>query len=1209
MLSQSVWDSSETDLIITSSPVTNLAARKGASLCLTEIWVHGDPAFARGKRIPLVGAATLSGRWEVQASDRLAIELESPDDVGAIDCFVKNEEGEEVGFVHLDLAAIRVLASGHIETELESIPSTDSEATSGSTTNELLKQIIGRHICVESAWSSKNKGSVDTSGSKRKRRIAGDPLIAEDVLVLDHIVISGEISSERIQEAELAKLKSLGLTLIRQFHRTRVGQYLTEAISTLQKAVQLAPRGHVDLPPTLSQLGILYTDSFERTGNISDIDQAISAGQKGVALTPNGSRYLPARLSSLGSSFLKRYERTGKPSDIEEAIAKQRKALALLPRGHDLESSILNNHGNSLVLCSGSGGDPSSKLDEGILALRKAVEMTPDVHPELPMWLSNLGSALRYRFLQTGNPVDITEAISAQQRAIALTPEGHSSLPTLLHNLGTSSSCRFDRTGQLTDINEGIETQRKAIELIPKGHSDLPLRLADFALSYKNRFFISGNPSDLDNAIAKLQQAINLMPPGHTGLTTMLHNLGQCFSRRFDHNKSAADIAEAISTQREVVKLTLKEDPRLPGRLTNLAMSLLQRSHWSRDISGIDEAISLQREAMKHTPEGHVSLPNLHENLAILYKARYSLTGTTGDLKMIMSQYKASACHPLGHPRKKLEGAKSWARFLHQVDPKSPDIILAFDTALGLVAVIAGLEQTVQGRYNLLQNASGLALEAAAVACVRAKPDKALEWLEQGRCLVWGQLNHLRTPLDDLREHDEALAQNVEEVSKRLDYAGASRGLSQSEMSIPEKLALETEALDHLNLARQWEELLETVRGIPRFRTFLMPSPCLDLLEHLPDAKLGYVVVINVDTRRCDAIVLRAGWGRPFHIPLPNFSFETAKKYRDVLRDHLRSRNLLVRGGEDATNMKRGIRPYLGGKDGEDPRLRISKMKPSSRKLPRRIWWCPTGPLSFLPLHAAGIYARGASSESVLDYVVSSYTPSVTALTDRVKKHGSINRTAAGLFLTSQPNPNVRGYSPIPGTTKEVQSIYAMVMESKGRAVLREGDELTVNECLEHMKNFSSIHLACHGSQNANMPLQSRFIFHAGPLELSTILKSNLTNADLAFLSACQTSAGEETLPDEAVHLAAGMLAAGYQRVVASMSSIGDKPAQQVAHDFYKYLLSRRREDGFTTGHNFDGTLSAYALHHSIRELRGRLEGPDSDDSLLTWVPFVHFGY
>jgi CHAT domain-containing protein len=49
-----------------------------------------------------------------------------------------------------------------------------------------------------------------------------------------------------------------------------------------------------------------------------------------------------------------------------------------------------------------------------------------------------------------------------------------------------------------------------------------------------------------------------------------------------------------------------------------------------------------------------------------------------------------------------------------------------------------------------------------------------------------------------------------------------------------------------------------------------------------------------------------------------------------------------------------------------------------------------------------------------------------------------------------------------------------------------------------------------------------------GHLEVLEIMKQKIPNADLAFLSACQTSTGDEKLPDEAVHLAAGMLAAGY---------------------------------------------------------------------------------
>ncbi|KAJ3530303.1 hypothetical protein NMY22_g8630 [Coprinellus aureogranulatus] len=110
----------------------------------------------------------------------------------------------------------------------------------------------------------------------------------------------------------------------------------------------------------------------------------------------------------------------------------------------------------------------------------------------------------------------------------------------------------------------------------------------------------------------------------------------------------------------------------------------------------------------------------------------------------------------------------------------------------------------------------------------------------------------------------------------------------------------------------------------------------------------------------------------------------------------------------------------------------------------------------------------------------------------------------------------------------------------------------------------------------------------------------------LAFLSACKTSVGEEKLPDEAVHLAAGMLAAGYRRVIATMWSINDKHATKVAQSFYQYLWDHPT-DALRDG-GFDGTLSAYALHHATQELRWELGG-DSDDSILAWAPFIHYGY
>lgn len=237
-----------------------------------------------------------------------------------------------------------------------------------------------------------------------------------------------------------------------------------------------------------------------------------------------------------------------------------------------------------------------------------------------------------------------------------------------------------------------------------------------------------------------------------------------------------------------------------------------------------------------------------------------------------------------------------------------------------------------------------------------------------------------------------------------------------------------------------------------------------------------------------------------------------------------------------------------------------------------------------------------------MDYAVSSYTPSVTALIDRVKSQSPVDEKASGLFLTSQPN--APGASSIPGTTREVQTIYECAVSNSVRVLKLEGDVVTVEGCLDNMETYSSIHLACHASQNAAEPLQSRFWFHEGSLSLSTITERNLQNADLAFLSACQTSTGEPKLSDEAVHLAAGMLAAGYRRVVSTMWAIGDRHAPEVAKDFYQYLWRRREEKD---GGGFDGAMSAYALHHSISQLKARLD--NTEQSLLAWVPYVHFGY
>jgi CHAT domain-containing protein len=84
-------------------------------------------------------------------------------------------------------------------------------------------------------------------------------------------------------------------------------------------------------------------------------------------------------------------------------------------------------------------------------------------------------------------------------------------------------------------------------------------------------------------------------------------------------------------------------------------------------------------------------------------------------------------------------------------------------------------------------------------------------------------------------------------------------------------------------------------------------------------------------------------------------------------------------------------------------------------------------------------------------------------------------------------------------------------------------------------------------------------------------------------------------LSDEAVHIAGGMMLAGYRGVMATMWSIEDDLAPEVADEFYCHIMEG---DGRP-----DNRKAAEALHFAIQKLRKRRDIP-----LIWWIPFVHMG-
>jgi hypothetical protein len=93
----------------------------------------------------------------------------------------------------------------------------------------------------------------------------------------------------------------------------------------------------------------------------------------------------------------------------------------------------------------------------------------------------------------------------------------------------------------------------------------------------------------------------------------------------------------------------------------------------------------------------------------------------------------------------------------------------------------------------------------------------------------------------------------------------------------------------------------------------------------------------------------------------------------------------------------------------------------------------------------------------------------------------------------------------------------------------------------------------------------------------------------------CQSATGSTFLPNESVHISAGLQFAGFRSVVGTMWSIADIDGPFVSKRFYERLYA----NGTSLPHAED---TALALHVAVRQLR------DNSVALERWVPFIHIG-
>ncbi|KAG8719337.1 hypothetical protein FRC09_011301 [Ceratobasidium sp. 395] len=916
------------------------------------------------------------------------------------------------------------------------------------------------------------------------------------------------------------------------------------SISTSVEGIKLLPDGHPQKAMWLPFLVYLLEKRARASDNLEDVDDGIRYGHQALSCSSEASGFVLGLMRDLSALYLRKYETLNELVDLEESIQFGQNALSVAPNDWPGLPELAGSLGTCYLRRSHRLGTPED-LDKSGMLIERALQFRPDF-PARHLWLANLGTVYRSLFKHFGRDEDVEKAIVCYHRAVSRAEELQDlSLPGVLSQLGMTYQVLFSRTQKPEHIESAVNYQKKAAELTPDGHPHKPRILCSLGQVYGVRSSVFHEPEDFDRERAYYEQAMELGDDEHLDRSILLYSLGGWHYANF-------------------------------GR--------------TGDKESIDAAVRLLEQAWSLHP---ANSSEHRFSLGLIYQAR----GGVEDVERARDLFKQAAQDQTGTPAFRLSSAKEWAKVCPDgSDTKFEAYAYAITVLLPLTIWIG--VSTDRRHESLVFDVKDLVAAAVASAVSAGRYDAAVEWFEQGHAIVWRQTLQLRTPLDDVYAADAQLATELGNVSRELEIASSKKATPDRHGRLIERSSLD-EAQQHRRLAQRREELVDAIRRLPGFEDFLRPPTARKLLSGIRD---GTVVIVNLYRDQCDALILVSGSEDIIHVRLSAVSHSKVESAHAKLLRSIPGQGARRGVVSSKSRPVDTFRDVLGTlwRDIVKPivvQMGITHI-PTSGRLPH-ITWCTAGTLSFLPLHAAGDYGN---IETIGDYersnailsnlAVSSYAPTINVLSPRAFSSDVFSGILA-VGHGSAIRDSKRSLNPLPSTKDELDQIESRV--KNWRFTRLEDSNARGDEVLDAMRTHSWVHFACHGSQDLTSPMDSALHLHDKDITLEAISRHPLPHAQLAFLSACETATGNSILPDEGLHLAAGLLMAGYPTVIATMWSIGDRDAPIVAGNVYERLL----EDGIP-----DSRKAARALHEAVARLRSEI----GVDQFARWVSHVHIG-
>ncbi|MFD6329536.1 CHAT domain-containing protein [Streptomyces niveus] len=948
-----------------------------------------------------------------------------------------------------------------------------------------------------------------------------------------------ERNRQRAAEGWLDAIIDLAMGLRDRYRRTGDHPDLLEGIALLRTGL-----GGVGNHPVryvlLSNLSSLLLDHFHEIGDLAILHEALGGCDEAIPLIDEENRLTVTsmRLEVLGLLA----ERTHDPAYATEAV----KSASRLPPKPYVQYALGRALRTRYDLT-----DDYATLTEAVRVLEECVRATPADDPNYLLWLSELGNALQQSAERTGDDSVRETAIRHLRTVVARLP-GPSAATLLFRKVDLAAALR-DRgrqTGDLVALREGVGLLREVLTATPPASPHWVNRCENYLVAAEFLVERTGDMELLDQAVDIGGAARDQAGAG----ATIRLLLGLLHHRRFQRTGSRTDLEQAVSVFTEAADMVPYGEPDHVVALGSQGRVWFSQYELSGDPQALRDSVTALGSAARASTLGTTMRGEIQFNYGLSLNAQYELSMDPAVLAAAGHAFSEAAQTQALAPRERLRAARAWA----QTEARARRWHRARDAyafAVGLLPFVAPRSLARADQQRELAEFDGLAADAAASALWADDPPTAVRLLELGRGVLGGQILQSRSDISRLRTAAPDLAERLAQAFDRLAPSGQLT-------SVDADLRHDFE----LKLRR----VLDEVRVLPGFTDFLAPP---DLADLLISTTHGPVVLINVSRLRSDALIVQPSGITP--VELPGVTTDSVADQADTFGAALAAATRPGTGETEAQTTVTGVLQWLWDFIAEPVLKQLGHLSTPSGNWPR-VWWSPVGQLSLLPIHAAG---RLPSSATVLDRVISCYTPTLRALGHSRQRHTRADGDLVVVAIGDAP-----GAKTLRGVAREASRIAALAPATR-----LDSTDATIAAVRAALTTHTSAHFACHATSDPDNPSAGHLLLHDGPLSVLDVSALDLTGVRLVVLSACETSLGARWIPDEGLHLVSAFQLAGYPQVVGTLWQVNDMVARLVAIDLHESVAA--------------GEDAAVALHHAVRRCRERF-----DLTPTLWAAYLYSG-